>query len=477
MHRVTRNVEFSKSQFQLAVTSIVATLERALPDGAFADREKLAHRLLGGALRDFGERELQRIADSFDEEVLVNGERYRRHQEGTVQYYSLAGTLSVTRSTYRQIGVRNGPTLVPMEVAAGLVHRATPALANNLAHGYAEHDIRTHCELLGMAHCVAPPRATAERIAKAIAHDAHESAPRIERISLNREKLPEGAVGVAIGLDRTSVPMAEELPKGTKKPKVRRKTPYQRRPPARFEVNWRMAYVGTVCLVDENGDAIRTYRYAASASDDPAELVRRMQAQLASVLRQASLSVAIVQDGAPEMWNQMRAALEPLRHEGLVSSWHEVIDLPHLLGRLSEAFQLIGKGDAKYLEFWKKQLLKHYCAIDNVELMLRLARESLSPTDRVKLDEHLGYIENNKDRMRYTHLREAGLPVGSGVTESAAKNVINMRTKRSGQHWSVPGLRGVLALRALLKSERLPAFWRVFSRRYVATVSNLEAAA
>ena len=29
---------------------------------------------------------------------------------------------------------------------------------------------------------------------------------------------------------------------------------------------WRMAYIGTVCLVDKDGAAIKTYRYAATAA-------------------------------------------------------------------------------------------------------------------------------------------------------------------------------------------------------------------
>jgi len=79
--------------------------------------------------------------------------------------------------------------------------------------------------------------------------------------------------------------------------------------------------------------------------------------------------------------------------------------------------------------------------------------------------------------MRYARLRRLGLPIGSGVTESTAKNVVNMRTKRSGQRWSIRGLQGVLTLRALLKSDRLARFWRVLSRRYVVTVNTLAAAA
>lgn len=51
-----------------------------------------------------------------------------------------------------------------------------------------------------------------------------------------------------------------------------------------------------------------------------------------------------------------------------------------------------------------------------------------------------------------------------------AKTVVNRRAKNSGQRWSAAGLRGVLTLRAALQSDRLPRFWRYFSRRYTAAV-------
>lgn len=72
--------------------------------------------------------------------------------------------------------------------------------------------------------------------------------------------------------------------------------------------------------------------------------------------------------------------------------------------------------------------------------------------------------------MRYVSLAVAGLPCGSGVTESAAKTVVNRRAKNSGQRWSTDGLRNVLTLRAALQSDRLPRFWTYFSRRYTAAV-------
>ena len=41
--------------------------------------------------------------------------------------------------------------------------------------------------------------------------------------------------------------------------------------------------------------------------------------------------------------------------------------------------------------------------------------------------------------MRYVSLSASSLPIGSGVTESAAKTVVGRRAKNSGQRWSVAG--------------------------------------
>jgi hypothetical protein len=99
---------------------------------------------------------------------------------------------------------------------------------------------------------------------------------------------------------------------------------------------------------------------------------------------------------------------------------------------------------------------------DPAEMVSKMAAEELW--------EHLVYLSNNKDRLRYVTLATSGLPIGSGVTESAAKTVVGRRAKNSGQRWSEAGLRGALTLRAIHQSDRLPAFWANMSRRYTALV-------
>ncbi|MBK6520309.1 MAG: hypothetical protein IPG04_40845 [Polyangiaceae bacterium] len=158
----------------------------------------------------------------------------------------------------------------------------------------------------------------------------------------------------------------------------------------------------------------------------------------------------------------------------MIGSWEEGIDRYHLMERLAEALALIEPAPEvrrRTLDEWKERFDSRDSTIDSIETFLLKAYPGLTESGaQTKLWEHLGYIRRNKDRMRYVTLRLAHLPVGSGVTESAAKTVIALRAKRSGQRWREPALRGVLTLRAVHQSGRFPAFWRHLSRCYTARV-------
>lgn len=475
MNRVTRTAFLAKDEVQRAVLRLRDELAKVVPVGTFAEREAAMLVICGEAGRIFIEQELQFLADGVAERVVINGAEYRQHQAGTAAYWSLVGPVQVRRSTYRQVGVRNGATVVPLELLAGIIEGATPTLSYDVAQGYAEHDMRTHGRQLESAYRVPPPRATLERLAKRLAASAQAAVVKLEPVVRQVETLPEGAHGLVLGLDRTSVPMAEPraVSSACKREEKRRK-PRVRKPPAPIEVNYRMAYVGTVSVVDEHGAALVTRRYAAAASDNPEVLARRMTADVRAALRRnTKLSVGLVQDGAPEMWSTMRGGLTQLKRDGVLPGWVEGIDRYHLLERLAAALDVAESDVAerkRLLEGWKDQFDVQDSTIDAIDRYLT-ARYRELPVDRQRLLwEHMVYIANNKDRMRYVSLAVAGLPCGSGVTESAAKTVVNRRAKNSGQRWSVDGLRNVLTLRATLQSDRLPSFWTYFSRRYTAAV-------
>ncbi len=61
--------------------------------------------------------------------------------------------------------------------------------------------------------------------------------------------------------------------------------------------------------------------------------------------------------------------------------------------------------------------------------------------------ECIGYLWNNRSRMRYAKFRQQGLCSSAGVVEAGCKVVIGARLKRSGVHWTVNGANAMTALR------------------------------
>jgi hypothetical protein len=60
----------------------------------------------------------------------------------------------------------------------------------------------------------------------------------------------------------------------------------------------------------------------------------------------------------------------------------------------------------------------------------------------------LSYYSNNQHRMNYADFRQQGFFIGSGTVESACKQIVSMRLKRSGARWTYPGAQATAKARA-----------------------------
>ncbi len=61
--------------------------------------------------------------------------------------------------------------------------------------------------------------------------------------------------------------------------------------------------------------------------------------------------------------------------------------------------------------------------------------------------------------MKYDEYRARGMPIASGVVESACKHVVASRLKDSGMRWDEEGAECILHLRSLELNDRWDAFW------------------
>ena len=82
-----------------------------------------------------------------------------------------------------------------------------------------------------------------------------------------------------------------------------------------------------------------------------------------------------------------------------------------------------------------------------------------------KLEEHLVYFENNRDRMQYDEYLEQGFPIGSGVVEGACRNLVKDRMERTGMRWRTSGAQAILDLRAIYLNDDWSKFHKYLIRR------------
>jgi hypothetical protein len=105
------------------------------------------------------------------------------------------------------------------------------------------------------------------------------------------------------------------------------------------------------------------------------------------------------------------------------------------------------------------------------ELCFQLGRCGPGTDQEAVVVTSLGYLAKRLDQIQYRQYREAGLPIGSGIVESANKVVVEQRLKGAGMRWKDEHVDPMLALRnAICSSGRWADSWRVLHayRRRVA---------
>ncbi len=402
--------------------------------------------------------------DPTSERVEVGGVSYKRMDlDITESYTGVRGTARVQRGLYRQEGVRNGPTIVPMELLAGIVlGRYTPCAAKVSAVLAAEMPSRSADLVCQSAGILPHSRAAQERLGVELGTRWEALRPEAEAELVAKMELPESVVAASVAVDRISLAMAEprtptseDVANGTKHP---------------TEVNYRMAFVGAVTLYDKEGDPVSTVRYAHMPERGASEMEASFRRDLAALLaRRSDLRIVTLADGA----HDMQAILD--RATANVPVAAKLVDYWHLVEHLGKAIGATDRYVADVLGDWKHDLLNDDAAIDRIEVTLRAwKRDYAKAACPAELHGALTYIENHRERLRYATPRAAGLPIGSGTVEATGKAIVQVRMKRPGARWRPTGAQAIMGLRALATSA--PGRWDAAMRRvldgFLAKVKN-----
>lgn len=144
-------------------------------------------------------------------------------------------------------------------------------------------------------------------------------------------------------------------------------------------------------------------------------------------------------DGAPWIWN-------------LVSRYYpsavQIVDWYHAADCLKRV-ALSALSAEPLRAVWLDQILEHLWAGEVREVIA--ACQSLAPrSDEAR--RAVGYFTEHQHRMRYADFRAQGYFIGSGTVESACKQIVAHRLKRSGAQWQLAGATSTAKARAAFLS-------------------------
>jgi hypothetical protein len=137
-----------------------------------------------------------------------------------------------------------------------------------------------------------------------------------------------------------------------------------------------------------------------------------------------------------------------------------VLDFPHAGEHITQLLEALEKAKVHF----PPQMLEHCLHI----LKHRGPHPLLRMTDRMPKDlaqqkgvhEHLDYLRKREALMQYPQFQRDGWPIGSGMVESANKNVVEARLKGTGMHWERKNVNPMLALRNAVCNGRWREMWQ-----------------
>jgi hypothetical protein len=435
---------------------------------------------LRSALDQVGRAGFQRLAQACEvaaETMVSDGRRYRFKQVVDKEWMTLWGKVVMPRRLYQ--ADRGGASRVPLDERCGMagrfmvpeLERVTAFLGARLVPAEVEESL---WEVLPER----PSRTAIQHVLATVGQCAEEGAEQLELALEATAPLDTEGDTLVVSWDGVTVPLREPAPKRGRPAERPMAADTKAAPTA-----WKEAGVGMVAtyqtpLDRQAEDPERVdVRYAARMPEAKMEtLVHGLVDQTARALQRGSyLHRVVLADGKREIWRTVD-------EHSVFDGFTRILDFYHAAQHLSKAAEhLFGKASAKadhWYRSWRHKLRHDPGAVTGLLRSLSYHRRHLRRgTERHRqASVELGYFRNNRDKMDYASYHAAGLIIGSGPVEAAAKTLVGHRLKRSGMRWTRQGGQQILNLRVHVQSGRWDPFWNWHLQHTGTTQTKREAA-
>jgi hypothetical protein len=394
--------------------------------------------------------QVEPAAEVLPKHVQFEASLYTRLNRKTPQnVWSLFGQIRLQRVGYRPSDKSGDATLFPLAMALGLIHGATPALAERAAGlmGDTGTTQQTVLKRLKQDHGVGWGVKKLRQVTAFVSAESAEQRQEVQVLKLlellqqatdsrgrHKPVLSVGRDGITLGMRCQGGSVHE------------------------------VATCGTVTVLDRRGRRLGTVYLAyvpefgqKTMSQQLTQLVREVLKRWEGTLPHLSY----VTDSGDNETTYYDKVLSRMKHPrtGEKLQWQRVADYYHVSERLwTMAELLFGKGQRATT--WVRKMQKWLLKPSGVYRVLHSAAALRQQQDlRGKKLKEFGkayrYLRDRMPYMRYAEYRKLGIPLGSGVTEAGCKTVYTQRLKLSGMRWQKAGAQCILQLRVL----RLSNVW------------------
>jgi len=141
-----------------------------------------------------------------------------------------------------------------------------------------------------------------------------------------------------------------------------------------------------------------------------------------------------------------------------------ILDFYHAVQHLGKAASAYQDGNpARTPQMWFERMrhqLRHGFGKHIIKELSRLLKyPSTSEATKLTLRQVRDYLETHLTHIQYRQFKKQGLPIGSGMVESACKGLIGQRFKGVGMRWSEDGFNHLLHLRLAWVNQRFDALF------------------
>jgi hypothetical protein len=456
--------------FELLLQTVSQVSEEFLNRPVDPERTFAFEQQINDCLREGGRQVVQAVynrvepaVESLPKHVQFECSQYTRLNRKTPQnVWTLFGQMRLNRVGYRPTDKTGDPTIFPTALALGLIHGASPALAERVG-GHVGDTGMTQQSVLqrlrqdhGVGWGVKKLRQVTAFLSAEMAE--HRHAVQVEKLLelLRRATDGTGRHKPVLSVGRDGITLGMRCKGGS--------------------VN-EVASCGTMTVLDRRGRRLGTIYLAYVPESGQKTMTQQLTLLVIDVLKRWQGPMprfSYVTDSGDNETAYYDKVLSRMKHPitGEKLEWIRVADYYHASERLwTMAEQLFGKGGRA--TSWVRKMQKWLLKPGGINRVLHSAaalrsQHQWQTKKQADFTRAYRYLRDRMQYMNYAEYRKRGIPLGSGVTEAGCKTVFSQRLKLSGMRWKKEGAQQILQLRVL----RVSGVWEAAYQRLLCSMKQ-----